>query len=200
MDHTKRNHETYDRVAAEYFAKHRDRSLVHPWMRRFAALVPEGVVLDLGAGPCEDSATLRSLGLDVVCVDRSRSMLTVARRELPGPRVQADLRSLPFRARSVAGAWACASLLHLDRVDVQPTLNAIAELLVDGGVLFVSLKAGEGGKWDTTSYGPEGPRWYTYWAATDVDAALAEAGLGIMESAMLAGSKDDWHFRIARRR
>jgi SAM-dependent methyltransferase len=199
MDRTKRNQQTYDQVAAEYFATHRDRTRVLSWMRRFAEAVPQGVVLDLGAGPCEDSAMLRGLGLDVVSVDRSRAMLTVARQEFPGPRVQADLRELPFRAGSVAGAWACASLLHLERADMQPALVGIAELIAEGGALFVALKDGVDGKWDTTSYGPDGPRWYTYWAASDVDQALATAGFEILEAATEPGSKDTWHFRIARR-
>jgi len=199
MDHAKRNHQTYDRVAAQYFASHRDRSRVHGWMQRFAAAVPAGVVLDLGAGPCQDSATLRGLGLDVVSVDRSRAMLQIAHEEFPGPRVQADLRSLPFRAGSVAGAWACASLLHLDRDEVAPALRGIAELLAPGGVLFISLKDGAGEKWDTTSYGPDGPRWYTYWSARAVDEALIAAGFEILEAQWHAGSKDDWHFRIAGR-
>lgn len=198
-DHAERNHETYDRVASEYFAKHRDRSLLHAWMRRFAEVVPAGVVLDLGAGPCEDSATLRGLGLDVVCVDRSRSMLTVARHEFPGPRVQADLRHLPFRARSVAGAWACASLLHLDRSEVQPALIGIGQLIIEGGALFISLKDGTDERWDTTSYGPQGPRWYTYWTAGDVDALLEAAGFAIVAAATHPGTKDNWHFRIARK-
>jgi SAM-dependent methyltransferase len=199
MEHGKRNHETYDRVAAEYFAKHRDRSLLQPWMQDFAAVVPAGVVLDLGSGPCEDSAKLRALGLDIVSVDRSRQMLLIASQEFPGTRVQGDLRQLPFRSRSVAGVWACASLLHLDRHEVQPALIGIADLIVDGGALFISLKDGDGEKWDTTSYGLGSPRWYTYWTGDEVDALVEAAGFETLKTAQQPGTKDVWSFRIARR-
>ena len=98
------------------------------------------LVLDLGAGPCLDSAELRSLGLRVISVDRSRRMLIAAHQEIPGPRVQADMRQLTFRPNCIAGVWACASLLHLDRDELVPALSGIRNVLVSSGVLFVSLK------------------------------------------------------------
>ena len=201
MDRAQRTQDSYDRVAAQYLERNRDRSLLHPWMRRFTELLPSnGLVLDLGAGPCLDSAELRSLGLRVISVDRSRRMLTAARQQIPGPRVQADMRQLTFRPNCIAGVWACASLLHLDRGELVPALSGIRNVLLSRGVLFVSLKYGSGASWDTARFGPDAPRWFTYWSDDDLDASLESAGFEIVESATEEGLRNRWIARIARRR
>jgi SAM-dependent methyltransferase len=201
MDRARTNQETYDRVAVRYLERSRDRSLLRPWMRRFTQRLPaNGVVLDLGAGPCLDSAELRSLGARVISVDRSRQMLIAAQQEIPGARVQADMRQLPFRANAIAGVWACASLLHLDREEFVPSVLGIRNVLVPSGVLFVTLKHGAGATWDTSKYGPDAPRWFTYWSEEDLDASLQSAGFEIVESETRDLPQDRWLARIACRR
>jgi SAM-dependent methyltransferase len=87
MDRARKNQDSYDRVADRYFERNRDRSLLRPWMQRFKDYLPADTpVLDLGAGPCLDSAELRSLGLRVISVDRSWRMLMAAHEEIPGLR------------------------------------------------------------------------------------------------------------------
>jgi SAM-dependent methyltransferase len=200
MDRAQRTQDSYDQNAAQYLERGRDRSLLRPWMRRFTELLPSnGLVLDLGAGPCLDSAELRSLGLRVISVDRSRRMLIAAQQEIPGPRVQADMRQLTFRPDSIAGVWACASLLHLDREELVPALSGIRNVLVSGGVLFVSLKWGTGETWETAKFGTEAPRWFTYWSDEDLDASLESAGFEIVESATEERLQNKWIARIARR-
>ena len=200
MDRAQKTHDSYDRVAAQYLELGRDRSLLLPWMRRFTELLPSnGPVLDLGAGPCLDSAELRALGLEVISVDRSRPMLIAARQETPGPRVQADMRQLTFRPDCIAGVWACASLLHLERDELVPALSGIRNVLVPSGVLFVSLKYGSGEAWDTSKFGPDAPRWFTYWSDDDLDASLGSAGFEIVESATEEGLRNRWIVRIALR-
>ena len=71
MDRARTNQDSYDRVVDRYLDRSRDRSLLRPWMQRFKEQLPSAApVLDLGAGPCLDSAELRSLGLRVISVDR----------------------------------------------------------------------------------------------------------------------------------
>ena len=201
MDRAQQNQDSYDRVAEQYLERGRDRSLLLPWMHRFKEQLPSSApVLDLGAGPCLDSAELRSLDLRVISVDRSRRMLMAAQQEIPGHRVQGDMRHLPFRANGLAGVWASASLLHLDRDELGPTLAGIHSVLVSSGVLFLSLKRGNGGRWDTSKFGPDAPRWFTYWSEDEVDASLESAGFEIVESASQAIGQDTWLARIARRR
>ena len=109
------------------------------------------------------------------------------------------LRQLPFQPDCLAGVWACASLLHLDRDQLVPAVSDIRNVLVSRGALFVSLKYGSGEGWETSRYGPDAPRWFTYWSEDDLDSALLSAGFEILESATQAGLDDRWIARIARR-
>jgi SAM-dependent methyltransferase len=200
MDRARITQDSYDRIADEYLERGRDRSLLRPWMDRFKELLPsDAPVLDLGAGPCQDSGELRGLGLRVISVDRSRRMLMAAHHEIPGPRVQADMRQLMCRPHCIAGVWACASLLHLDRDELAPAMSEIRNVLVPSGVLFVSLKYGNGAAWDASKFGVDAPRWFTYWSDDDLDASLESAGFEIVESATEDHPPNRWIARIARR-
>jgi hypothetical protein len=96
--------------------------------------------------------------------------------------------------------WAAASLLYVDRDDLGPALRGIARLLVPSGALFVSMKSGVGERCETSKYGPDAPRWFTYWAEEDLDAVLDAAEFEIVHSVTRVGSNDTWIVRFARRR
>jgi hypothetical protein len=78
-------------------------------------------------------------------------------------------------------------------------MSDIRNVLVSSGALFVSLKYGNGEGWETSRYGPDAPRWFTYWAEDDLDSALQSAGFDILEAATQAGLDHRWIARIARR-
>lgn len=201
MDRVRRTQESYDRIAADYWQRHGDRAVLHSWMQKFASRVARhGRVIDLGAGPCVDSAALRGFGLDVISLDRSRQMLSVTRERYPGPRVQGDSRRLPFRPASFDGIWASASLLHLERGDLALALAGVRDILRPGGVLFMTLKEGAGEGWEIAKYGADTPRWFTYWSEREIDARLEAAELEVVEAATEAGRPERWIVRMARRR
>jgi SAM-dependent methyltransferase len=201
MDHVVRTQRSYDRVAEEYLARNGDRSVLRPRLERFQQLLPAGArVVDLGSGPCVDAAELSALGLRVVAADRSAEMLKLGRTLFAGPRVRADLRALPFPPQSFAGAWASASLLHLQRDELLPALIGVRALLVPSGVLYISLKLGEGERWEHASYSPETPRWFTYYDDAELDQALRAAGFDLIESHTEPAPKETWLVRFARAR
>lgn len=194
----RRTRATYDAVAADFLARTRDRSRQSRQLDRFAACVGRsGRVLDVGAGPCTDSAELRARGLRVVSLDLSLAMLRAARQEIPGPRVQATMLALPF-ARIADGAWVNASLLHLPREDVPRALAGLHRVLRPGGWLWLAVKRGDGEEWETARYGEAHPRWFTYWRPDALDARLETAGFRIVEREPREGSDADWIGRLCR--
>ncbi|UDY36972.1 uracil-DNA glycosylase family protein [Dermatobacter hominis] len=74
----------------------------------------EGALVgDLGCGP---GWHLPALPDGSIALDGARAMLDLVPRHAPAsPRVQADLRALPFARHSLDGAWAERSYVHLDR-------------------------------------------------------------------------------------
>lgn len=195
-----RNRRAYDRGAEEFRARTGDRSRIEKHAARFAAAVaPGGRVLDLGCGPGHDRPLLESRRLRVVGADISSSMLALARRDHPGPYVQADVHRPPFRG-PFDGIWANASLLHVPRASFPRVVAALADLLAPGGALFVSLKEGVGeGVEPEPAYEGMPPRWFTYWQPEPLDAALRAAGLEVAFGATSPGSGKRWLVRIGLR-
>jgi SAM-dependent methyltransferase len=175
-----RTRETYDRIAADYRDRRRDRTAVMVHIEALAArLEPRSLLLDVGCGPGFDSAEFRARGHRVIGMDRSWGMLQSGLRNWPGPRAQVDMRELPVRA-GVDALWVSASMLHVEREDVPRTLAGFRRALATGGWLYVSLKGGEGAAWDDR-YGSDTPRWFTYWSEEAIDEVLAAAGFEVAE-------------------
>jgi ubiquinone/menaquinone biosynthesis C-methylase UbiE len=195
QDPASRTRASYDAIAERFRERTRDRSRMRETVDRFAARVGrDALVLDIGAGPGSDSAELRQRGLRVISVDLSLGMLRSGQRDYPGPRVQADMAKLPFRAIA-AGLWVNASLLHVARTRVPAVLHELRRVLVAPGILHVSVKTGRDDGWETARYGDEHPRWFTYWTPEALDAALAAAGFRILEAELREGTQDDWLVR-----
>lgn len=72
-----------------------------------------GLVADLGCGP---GWHLPDLPAGSIAFDGARAMLDLVPIHSPAsPRVQGDLRALPFARHALDGAWAERSYVHLDR-------------------------------------------------------------------------------------
>jgi ubiquinone/menaquinone biosynthesis C-methylase UbiE len=191
-----RTRRSYDEIAARFLERTRDRAPLCEVLDRFAARVGRGsLVLDVGAGPGSDSAELRERGLRVISLDLSLGMLRSGRSSYPGPRVQADMVCLPFRA-GVHGLWVNASLLHVERERVPAVLAELRRVLVAPAVLHVSVKQGTVDGWEVARYGPDHPRWFTYWEPVELDRVLAEAGFRVVEASLRAGTQDTWLVRL----
>jgi SAM-dependent methyltransferase len=133
---------------------------------RFADALADvnGPVLDLGCGAGRDTGFLLGHGREVVAGDISATMLraTADRYGRARPRcVQFDLRRLPFMDGSFAGAWVCASLVHIPMQALGGCLAELYRTLRPRAVVAISMKAGVGGGWWSADAGG-GQRWFTF--------------------------------------
>ena len=176
----RRTVQSYDRITEEYAAKWFDKPVMEPYLNRFIPLVQgRGWVADVGCGPGRDPAYLLKHGVPTVGIDLSMSMLEEARRRAPeGAYILADCRQLPFRTDSLAGIWACASLLHLPRSDFALALSEFARVLYHGH-LFLGLKEGDGEQWRRGTDGSD--RFFTYYRPSEIESALGRAGFELIE-------------------
>lgn len=202
MSHLHKTRETYGQIAADYARKWHKHGTVNSELEKFIGLLPSGaVVLDVGCGPGQDSAVLQSHKLNVFGMDFSHEMMRVGRDEFGNnvPYAQADMRHLPV-GQVLDGIWASASMLHLDREDLLPTLKQFWRILKHGGILYLSVKQGEGEKWlQTTKYGHDLPRYFTFWQPEALDSLLETAVFQIIDGWVEKGKKDDWLVRFAQK-
>lgn len=139
-----------------------------------AQFAQSALILDLGSGPGRDSRYLAARGFSVVAADFSLEMLRIG-RSAGVSQVQADMARLPFRSNTFAGAWVCASLLHLPSRNHDQALIELLRVLAPGGLVAVSMKAGEGEGW-TEGRSIRRPRWFTLVDPVEFVATLASRG------------------------
>lgn len=201
MNHLEKTQETYRQIAAAYAQAQQHRGSLVAQMQQFVALVPSGgTVLDVGCGPGMDTAVLQTHHLTAIGLDFSYEMMRVGRDEynVQVPFAQADMRHLPFVGQ-IDGIWACASLLHLERQEVLPTLREFHRVLKPGGVVYLSVKLGSGEKWVPTAYGQPLPRFFTFWRPETLDPLLEAAAFHIIDGWQEPGQRDTWLVRYLRK-
>lgn len=104
-----------------------------------------GRVLDLGCGGGWPTAMqLANAGLDVVGVDESEHMLSLARARVPSGDFRAgDLRRLPEDLGRFEAAVAFFSLQMLPRADLPGVLASVRKLLRSGGIFVLGMVEGD---------------------------------------------------------
>ena len=196
--------QTYDEVALRYFERNKDRSPIDDHLRIFVRFlksqgVAEMPVIDVGCGPGFDTATMRKEGLHCLGLDLSWSMLRAAIGHYSDDYIIADMMKLPL-SESAGGLWCCASLLHLKRDEMPFALKELSRVLVRNGLLYLSVKEGDGHRWSNAPYGGNARRFFTLWKPSDLDRLIQDAGFRILDSTMESWTGESpWLARFAAR-
>ncbi len=114
----------------------------------FCQLVREGGngldIADVGCGTGRLAPYMSSQGLTPHGVDLAPEMIRVASRDYPEHTFEvSDLRALPFKDASLAGAVAWYSLMYLTPVDRPSAFGELARVVKPGGYVATAFKSGD---------------------------------------------------------
>lgn len=98
-------------------------------------------ILDLGCGSGRDSKYFHDKGYEVVAADPSAEMCKRTRELVPIEVFEMRAEDLNFEDEFDA-VWACASLLHVNRSNMNVALTKIINSLKNKGVIYASWKYG----------------------------------------------------------
>ena len=136
--------EAYDKYAQLY-----DEEVVEFWenfpknfIDKFVKSLPGGRVLNLGSGSGRDALLLRERGLEVICLDASRSMVELTTK-LGFESHLATFSELGFPKGSFDGVWAYTSLIHIPKEEAKDTISKIHTLIGSNGVFVMGAIEGE---------------------------------------------------------
>jgi len=137
--------QAYDQLAPEYANKWFDDPVMEATIRKFAKASGSGArVLDVGCGPGRDVKFMSELGMEAVGADLSEGMIEEARHRFPAGIFRwMDMRNLRFPPRAFSGVWSCASIHHLTKDQAAAALAEFSRVLVEDGLLAVSIEVGE---------------------------------------------------------
>jgi SAM-dependent methyltransferase len=152
---------------------------------RFAAVVPPGGrILEIGSGSGRDALALERAGLTVRRTDVTPGFVQLLRDSgHPADRVDPlvdDLADPARPERAYDGVWANASLLHVERDDLATVLARLADATIGGGVLYMSVKEGDGEGWSLHG-NVTSPRFFTYWREQPLRSVAETAGWRVHE-------------------
>jgi 2-polyprenyl-3-methyl-5-hydroxy-6-metoxy-1,4-benzoquinol methylase len=108
----------------------------------FLARIPKGGhILDVGCGSGRDTKNFLQMGYKVTAFDASPQMVAFASKLAKHPVMQMTFDDVNF-VDEFDGVWACASLLHVAKADLNSVLVRLVHALKPGGVMYMSFKHG----------------------------------------------------------
>ena len=108
----------------------------------FLNLLPEGaLILDFGCGSGRDALEFLKRGYQVDATDGSEEMCRAA-AELTGLAVRQMLFQELDEKEKYDGIWACSSILHLPKSELEGVLERMTVALKKDGIIYVSFKYG----------------------------------------------------------
>ena len=160
LDYYERNAEKYSNATAG--ARLSDR------YRLFLCGLPKDArILDAGCGSGRDSAAFLRMGYDVSAFDECPALCRLSTK-----RTGVSTRQLRFQEfdeiEKYDGIWACASLLHVTKVELPECVSRLIHGLKPGGAMYMSFKHGSGER-----IAPDG-RFYSDLTSGDLQSLLSE--------------------------
>jgi ubiquinone/menaquinone biosynthesis C-methylase UbiE len=175
----------YENHAAEYAAKVKTKAQWAELKQFQEYLSKDAQVLDVGCAAGRDSALLKGFGFEIVGVDLSQELITIAKKENPEIEfVRANFLDLSFEDDSFDGVWASASLVHLETEEqVGKALLEFKRVLKKEGVAYlcVQSRAGQKSGWVKDDHCQEG-RFFQFLSLVKIEGLVKESGLEIIES------------------
>lgn len=165
----------YESHALEYFDRTVSADLSSVYDRFLKNVKPNGRILDVGCGSGRDLKALQDRGFEAVGIDASPSLAKLAAEFSGVTCLPMRFEDLKFK-RPFDAAWACASLLHIPKRKITTVLHRLYKTLLAGGILFVSVKVGEG-----EHLLPDG-RFFAYYTPDEFGQLLTKAGFTIDQS------------------
>jgi SAM-dependent methyltransferase len=182
----------YDRVAHAYARLEGETAWPRMrWLQKVLdRLEPGSAVLDLGCGSGDPADVEISKAHKVTGVDISQVQIDLARQNVPtGHFIHGDAGSVAFPAASFDAVVSFYTLEHIPRKEHGTILRRIHRWLRAGGLLLVSMEAGDFddavGEWLGV------PMFFSSFDAETVKQMVAEAGFDPLETAIEAQVEQD---------
>lgn len=161
--------EYYNKYAAKIYEDTVDADMSEI-MDEFMKYLQEGdTILDLGCGSGRDSLTLYELGYDVTPLDASAEMCKLAEIHTGLDVLQMTYEEMEFED-VFDGIWACGSLIHIPKSEMEAILIKLCDALSARGVLYISVRKGD-------FEGFRGERYFSDYTEDSLKAMVDKTGL-----------------------
>lgn len=143
---------------------------------------PPAKVLQVGCGTGHDTMFLANK-YSVTAIDKSQTVVDLTKLENPGVDIQkSDILEYSVAPNTYKGIWARDVLHHIPSVHLPELFTKLANGLVEGGILFLIVRKGEGeGEELDTEAGEELHKFYHYYSEEELLQRTAQVGLELVK-------------------
>ena len=187
----------YQEQAADYYdstVKIDPTSFLKPLADR---LKPGAAILDIGCGSGRDLKWFRERGFAATGFERAPELARRARQFSGCPVIEGDFTTYDFSQLSFDAITLIGALVHLPETELAPTLQRIARALKPKGLLYLTLKEGQG-----RQPAPDG-RIFTLWPENNLREIFTALDLTILDFSRKTSklrTSDTWLGFILQRR
>ncbi len=133
----------YNKNSKEFFDNTVSADMTEAYIDFLKYIEPNGKILDAGCGSGRDSLFFLGKGFSVVSIDASDEMVRLS-SELTGQKtIKMMFQDMNFNDE-FDGVWACASLLHVSKNEIDDVIERISNSLKGNGIFYASFKYGGG--------------------------------------------------------
>jgi SAM-dependent methyltransferase len=174
MDYkTRTAYNQYTKEFAAKFKTYAETEISIEWAGLFLKSLQGPHLLDLGCGPGIHASYFMQNGLKVYAVDFSENMLSLCKEQSLNA-VMMDIEHIAFKKNSFDGVWAHTSLLHIRKSRLDSVINALSMILKPSGLLYLSLKEGNGEGYKADVRYPGVERYWAYYTDEEVNIFLSK--------------------------
>jgi ubiquinone/menaquinone biosynthesis C-methylase UbiE len=197
MDTYNKTKENYNR-GVEWHTK---KSFSYNWskqLKKFIKILTGKKVLDAGCGAARDIEFFCKNNIQVEGIDYSEEVIKKCRASFPEVTFYlADFRKMDIPDETYDGIWTCASVVNLLKKDLSPVLLEFLRVLKPGGIIFISVKEGQGERLISDKHGE---RIFSFYLEDELRAAFGKVGIKIIYSEVItdealtgvASDKPNW--------
>lgn len=131
----------YNVNAVSYFNSTVGGDMSEAYSRFIKYVKPQGTIIDIGTGSGRDIKYFMNAGFEVYGIDASKELCRLS-AEYTGAKIKCQTIQDWIPHMQYDGVWANASLIHLQKREVEDFINRLSKVLAEEGVLYISLKEG----------------------------------------------------------
>lgn len=145
MDEKYNTLDYYNKNAKLYFEQTVQGNLQENYDKFLSRINKDAYILDFGCGSGRDSKYFLEHGYKVKAIDGSFEMCKLAKEY-----INQEVECMKFDELNdeniYDGIWACSSILHVEKENLQDILNKMVTALKHKGVIYTAFKKGNGYK------------------------------------------------------
>lgn len=141
----------YDRNAEMYFDYTVNADMSDQYQKFLKYLPENSFILDAGCGSGRDSKYFISHGYKVEAIDGSKELCILASNYIGQKVINIRFSDIDY-INEFDGIWANASLLHVDKQDIEEIISKLGRALVPDGIFYASFKYGDSDRMQDERY------------------------------------------------